>query len=176
MTKPMNEQQIDELLRMGGEFFGQFNDPTEIKATRENYNKIVSLHPSTYKYKADEQRHLIAWTVVIPTTKALADDFILRRITEAELLEKTCKQDRYDALYLFAALTLPQYQKNGYAREMLRQQIEEILGKEHEGFLFAWTVTEEGKRMVGAIARDLGREIALRRTAASMLEDQGEDK
>lgn len=161
-----SEQHVDEMLTMGGEFFGQFNDPTEIKATRENYEKIVALHPAAYRFKTNEAGKLVAWSVVIPTSRVIAVDFVERRITERELLERTRMHEKHDALYLFAALTLPEYRGRGYAKKMLKEQIHEIGGDtEGELMLFAWTVTEAGEKMVGAIERELGVTIIRRRKA-----------
>ncbi|EKD23999.1 MAG: hypothetical protein ACD_81C00131G0002 [uncultured bacterium] len=164
MNEIIKEKYIEEVLKVGGEFFAQFNDPTEIKATRENYEKISSLHPSAYKFAVNEQGELIAWTVVIPTSKELANDFIERRITEQELLDKTEYSNTHDALYLFAAFTKPEYRGKGYVKKMTIAQVMEITeNKPKETLVFAWTVSKEGEAAIVSVARDLGVVIKKRR-------------
>ncbi|OGM94767.1 hypothetical protein A2524_02660 [Candidatus Wolfebacteria bacterium RIFOXYD12_FULL_48_21] len=166
MNNKMNEQYIDEMLRTGTEFFGVFNDPTEIASSWENYEKISLLYSSAYKFKTDAHGKLLGWTVVIPTSRELANDFIERRITEKELLEKTDTSTAQNALYLFVAFIVPEYRKKGYAKNMFLEQIKEAAGdKLKEVLLFAWPVTEEGGKTMDAIERNLGVEILRRKGA-----------
>lgn len=76
------------MIRLADEFFETKNDPSQITITEEVMEQLRSIHPSTMGEIANEQGPL-AWTIVIPTTRAIRDQFMKGQIGEAELLKRT---------------------------------------------------------------------------------------
>ncbi len=79
---------FQRMIRLADEFFETKNDPSQITITEEVMEQLRSIHPATMGEIADEQGPL-AWTIVIPTTRAIRNQFMKGQIGEAELLKLT---------------------------------------------------------------------------------------
>ncbi len=79
---------FQRMIRLADEFFETKNDPSQITITEEVMEQHRSIHPATMGEIADEQGPL-AWTIVIPTTRAIRNQFMKGQIGEAELLKLT---------------------------------------------------------------------------------------
>jgi len=139
-------------------FFGTNDDPTQIKISVEAFEKFKSLSPDTILYEVDESGEPISWIANLPTTKELMKKFLSNEITEKELMDATKPQDKYSAVYLCAAFTLPEYRRKGFVRKLMMESINRIpLTEDFE--LFAWSVSPEGLDVVRNIEKETGRII-----------------
>jgi hypothetical protein len=54
----------------------------------------------------------------------VAEKFLDGELTKRELLENTRKEERYDALYLETAFTIPKYRRDGLAIPLFKKAVE----------------------------------------------------
>lgn len=156
----MDERILNKILGIAEQFFGTASDPDQIPITKESFYKLQKLHPKTVVCKM-ENGEPVSWVVILPTSNALAEKFLKGEITERELLNKTEPQERYEALYLCAAFTVPEFRRKGYIIELGKEAIEAIPHIENVRF-FAWPVSKEGKLLAEKGGQILKRNIELR--------------
>lgn len=158
MIDPILEQKMD---RIAEEIFGTEKDPGQIPITKESGEKLDRLTPHWIQYRLDSHGEPIAWSVVVPTQLDLAHRFIRGEITENELLDLTKFQNEYEALYLCATVTIPQYRRKGYALETMIDAINNIPHVENAVY-FAWAYSEEGRKLIEKLNVVLGGKILLK--------------
>ena len=141
---------MNKILETGEKFFGTKTDPTQIPIARASVRKLLQLHPKAFLYKTDDTGDPICWTAIVPTTKNLMNKFLAGKITEKQLFDMTEPQESYDAIYLCAALTVPEHRKKGYAFELLVDAVGSIPVK-GKLILFSWPITKEGKTLAKRI-------------------------
>lgn len=156
----MDEKVLDKMLNIGEQFFGTASDPSQMPATRESFHKLQKLHPKTVVYRL-ENGEPVSWVVVLPTSTELMEKFLKGEINERELLDLTEPQDRYAALYLCAAFTVPEHRRRGYAVEMFKEAIEAIPHTK-DVKLFAWIFSEEGRKLTEKLNSILGAKILIK--------------
>jgi len=155
---------MDNLRRMitlAEDFFGMRNDPAQISVDERTTQKLQKIHPATLS----EERTAggpVAWILVIPTTREVMDEFLTKRITERELLERTPISASYDALYLCSALVLPEYRGKGLARRLAASAIRSILKDHPLRDLFYWGFSQEGRKLASALAVEFGLPLHVR--------------
>ena len=115
---------------------------------------LLEINPSTLSEKTDENGP-IAWMLIIPTTKKIMDDFLTRKITEKEILDRTPLGEKYDTIYLCSALVLPEYRGRGLAKQMVLHEIQSILNQHPIQSLFVWSFSTEGKSLANWVANEL---------------------
>lgn len=155
------EPAYERMAAIAEEIFGTEADPDQISITDESRAKLDSLTPHWCSDRFDEDGEPVAWVVVVPTTKEIAHRFLDGSITERELLEQTQPQERYEALYLCAAVTMPAYRRQGLATSLFQEAIDAIPHTE-DCLLFAWTYSDDGRNALNGIARGLGRPVMIR--------------
>lgn len=156
----MNEKILNKIMRVAEEFFGTASDPEQMPISRESLDKLQSLHPNTFLYKL-KSGEPVSWVVVLPTSKKLAEEFLSGEINERELLGMTEPQEKYEALYLCSAFTVPGERRKGYAAEMIMKAIKNI-SLTHDALFFAWPFSEEGRMAVKKLETELGAKIRLK--------------
>jgi GNAT superfamily N-acetyltransferase len=92
--------------------------------------------------------------LIIPTTKEVMDDFLLKKITEKEILDRTPHGVKYDSIYLCSALVLPEYRGKGLAKQMVTDAIQSIMNQHSIKSLFVWSFSIEGKKLANAVAKE----------------------
>jgi ribosomal protein S18 acetylase RimI-like enzyme len=147
----MIEENLRRMIRLADEVFNTREDPEQISVTEEVMARLHGLHPATMMEERDVQGP-IAWTLVMPTTKEVMEQFVGMQISEKELLDLTPSGVRYDALYLCSALVLPEHRRRGLARSLLCRAVEEIRKDHPIDFLFCWPFSPEGKTLASAVA------------------------
>jgi len=141
----MSEREfIDKILELGEKFFNTEKDPTQIPVTRESVGKLAKLHPKAFIWKTDENGEPASWSVVVPTTRKLMDEFLAKRITERQLFDMTEPAETYEAIYLCAVFTVPEQRGKGYAFDLITDAIASVPLK-GERILFSWPISIEGE-------------------------------
>lgn len=157
----MDEVILEKILNTAERFFGTVNDPEQMPVSKESLYKLQKLHPKTFLYKTLNNEP-VSWTVVLPTSKELAEKFIQGKINERELLDMTEPKKEYEALYLCSAFTVPEHRRKGYAIEMLKEAIDGIPHAAKAEF-FVWPYSEEGGAVIKKLEEILGRKIKIRK-------------
>jgi hypothetical protein len=157
----INWKVIDETIRIAENFYGTAEDPNQIPIKRESYYKFQKLSPKTILYTLNGNGDPISWTMVLPTSKALMERFLEGAISERELLDLSQPAEKYEAIYLCSAFTIPEYRNKGHAMELLRESINAI-PKVDDVEYFAWPITEEGRRMTKKLNVVLEKNISIK--------------
>jgi GNAT superfamily N-acetyltransferase len=155
---PELERKMDVIAE---EIFGSEYSPDHIPITVESGEKLDTLTSHWIKYRLDEKGDPIAWAVVVPTTKELAQKFISKEITEKELFDLTTPQQKYSAVYLCAVVTIPEYRRKGLGWQLLKEAVEAV-AKTEDYILFVWPVGKGGLELSQKVASNLGRQLLIR--------------
>jgi len=142
------------MIKLAEEFFDMKNDPAQLSVDEDTMKRLLEINPSTLSEKTDENGP-IAWMLIIPTTKKVMDDFLTRKITEKEILDRTPLGEKYDTIYLCSALVLPEYRGRGLAKQMILHAIQSILNQHPIQSLFMWSFSTEGKSLANWVANEL---------------------
>ncbi len=94
----MSEDNRARMIKLAEEFFNMKNDPAQLSVDEDTMRRLLEIHPATLTERTDENGP-IAWMLIIPTTKEVMDDFLLRKITEKEILSRTPPGVKYDTIY-----------------------------------------------------------------------------
>ncbi len=148
------------LLKLTMDFFGTSEDPGQISVTPSERKKLAALHPLALTEKRTRGGP-IAWLILFPTTSALMRRFLKGELTEKELLKLTPLKTRYDAIYLCAAIILPEYRRRGMMKKMVLGAIKKIQKKHPIKHLFYWGFSNDGVSLAKNIAQEL--KLPLRR-------------
>jgi GNAT superfamily N-acetyltransferase len=84
------------------------------------------------------------------------DQFIEKKISERDILDRTLPGQSYDALYLCSALVLPEHRGKGIAKRVLMSAIETIRADHPIKSLFFWAFSVEGERLAASVSRQYG--------------------
>jgi hypothetical protein len=149
-----SDAQILGMCDLAVKLFGTDEDPTQADPNLENSKALISVDPHSYVY-AEEDGHTMGWSCVLPTSKRNMELFLSGKITEKQLFEYSMANHSFEELYLIAAIVLPEYRKKGLASCMMESQI--LYFKKAHGIsdLYAFTLTEDGKGLIGKIEKDL---------------------
>lgn len=158
MLDPTVEEKMDLIAE---NIFGTQHDSDQIPITKESGEKLEKLTPHWIKYRLDQNGDPIAWSVIVPTKKEIAEKFIRGEITEKEILNSTSLQEKYSALYLCAAITISEYRRRGLAIELILENIKAI-PKTSEYILFAWPYSQEGRLLIEKLEKILNTRIYMR--------------
>ncbi len=150
----MGENNLQRMIRLAEEVFAFRTDPDQLVVTDEVREKLTSLHPASLSGE-ENQDGPIAWMLLIPTTSEIMREFLERRISERELLERTPVRSAYDAIYLCSALVLPEFRNKGIARRLLLDSIRRVQSDHPIKALFVWPFTVEGSRLARSIAQEV---------------------
>lgn len=160
MANNIDEKILEKTLVIAEKFFGTSEDPEQIPITKESFHKFQDLDPNSFLYKLDKGEP-VSWVAVLPTSKNLAKKFLNQEISEKELMNMSQMQDKYDAIYLCSAFTVPSHRKKGYALELLKQSIEQIPHTD-DVQLFAWPYSKEGLALGKKLEKQLGKKIEIK--------------
>jgi ribosomal protein S18 acetylase RimI-like enzyme len=145
---------LQRMIRLAEEVFAFRTDPDQIVVTDDVREKLTSIHPATLNGEENGDGP-IAWMLLIPTTTEIMEEFLAKRITERELLDRTPVGGMYDAIYLCSALVLPEYRNKGIARRLVLDAVRRMQADHPIKALFVWPFTSEGKRLAHALAEEL---------------------
>lgn len=152
-----NEDEIKWMNNWANKFFGEA-DNIMVEPTLDNALKTVNLDKNTYvcfKNGSD----VIGWSLVLPASKNAMKKFLKEELTEKELFLDTLENKKFETLYVFAAIVMPEYRNKGLAKELLSYQIKYFKSEYEITDFFAWTFSEEGKKLVASLERELNIKI-----------------
>lgn len=157
----MDQETIGKIREMSERYFGTANDPNQMQVSEWTVGRLNGLHPLTLHARIGNGEP-ISWTVAIPTSKEAAERFLRGEISERELADTASPSDRYEALYLCMAFTVPEYRGRGYATELF---LEALAGMplEEDSLIYAWIWSEEGERLVKRLEAETGKKIRVRK-------------
>jgi ribosomal protein S18 acetylase RimI-like enzyme len=166
----LTEPNFERMIRLATEFFDAKNDPEQIAVTDDDRARLLAIHPATMTEERDDNGP-IAWMLVIPTTRDIADRFVAGEISERTLLRETVPGVEYRSIYLCSALVLEEHRRRGLAERMVCDAVTSIRRDHPIGELVAWLFSDEGDRLASAAARNTG--LSLRRRAHRATEGAG---
>ena len=117
---------FERMIRLADEVFDVKDDPDQLDVNEQVLVRLRKLHPATVFGWADPVNGPVAWVLLIPTTEALMNDFLEKKITEKGLYEMTQPGASYDAIYLCSAMVLEEYRRKGIAKQLTLDAIEKI--------------------------------------------------
>ncbi|AKM84183.1 TPA: hypothetical protein DCZ46_04090 [Candidatus Campbellbacteria bacterium] len=161
ITNSPSEKIIKQAREIAESIFKSAEDPNQMPINEESRKKLKKLSDDSLLYKIDEKENLISWVVTIPTSTEIMDKFLAKEINEKELFEQTKPNTEYDALYLCAIVTAPEYRNKGYAKEMTLEAISRF-EKTKDLKVFAWPTSKEGLNLARNLEKETGRKIYLR--------------
>ena len=157
----MGKENFERMVKLAEEFFQTKNDPMQISVDEKTRAILKRIHPSTMA-EYGNKKGPIAWTLVIPTTLLLMQEFVSKAIHERDLLERTPLNSQYEAVYLCSALVLPEYRGKGLATGLVSKSIRSILEQHPIKYLFYWAFSKEGEKLAQSVAKEFGLPLLLR--------------
>jgi len=117
-------------------------------------NKIIK----TFKYSLiifKDEELIIGYSLVIPSNKKLMIDFLTNKINETQLIKSNLKNVNllnFQTLYLCAAIILPEYRNQGYAKKGVLKSINYYKKSNKNIVLFSWSYSKSGNQLLQAIS------------------------
>lgn len=152
MTAPSN---VERLIGIAETVFDTRHDPSQLSITEDVMRRLKAIHPATMGERT-VNGDPVAWTIVIPTTASLMAGFLLGRISEAQLFERTDVGGKFQSIYLCSALVLPEHRTQGVARSLMQSSIEAIRADHAITSLYSWAFNPEGSLLAAAVGRAAG--------------------
>ncbi len=143
------------MLQLVEEVFSIKNDPTQLDVNEDVIIRLQQIHPASLTEQRDHDGP-VAWILLIPTSSTLMQQFVERKINEQELFDKTIPGSSYEAVYLCSALVLPEYRKQGIARNLILNAIDAIRKDHPIKALCVWPFSNEGESLAAVISKQTG--------------------
>ena len=154
MTNP-SPTNFQRMLALIDDVFATRSDPDQLQVDEAVIEKLQAIHPATLG-EYNEGNGPCVWVLVIPTTRAVMDDFLAGRITEQQPLDRTESGQPFEALYLCSATVLPEYRRRGLALQLCVDAINAIQLKYPLQYLYTWPFTPEGRALAEHVAKKTG--------------------
>lgn len=139
------------MLQLAETVFAAKYDPNQLDVDEDVITQLKKLHPDTVS-ESVEGDGPVAWVLVIPTTTELMQRFLMREISEKELLDLTPTTAKFESIYLCSALVLEEYRRKGIVKQLTLQAIESISKQFPIKSLFVWPFSHEGNESAQRIA------------------------
>lgn len=142
--------------------FGTESDPDQMPITRASAEKLTALCGDRWlESQFDEAGEPISWSVVMPTQRDLAEQFVRGEINERQFLDLTQPQDMYDALYIVSIITVPAQRGRGLASAVLTRALQKA-PVTPEALFVAWPTTPEGAALLHKFQTTFPKPIQIR--------------
>jgi ribosomal protein S18 acetylase RimI-like enzyme len=152
----------EESIHLAETVFDTSSHPDYIQPGLETAKKFSSLSPDCVLYYITDDGKLAGWVVSVPTSREIMEKFLQGAITEKGLLDLTVPASHYSALYLCAAVTLPEYRRQGIAIKLAQEALRRI-NLTSDAEVCAWPTTSEGARTVEKLGSITGRVIHIKK-------------
>ncbi|MCU0454414.1 MAG: GNAT family N-acetyltransferase [Bacteroidetes bacterium] len=146
---------VGRMIALAEEVFGMRSDTDQISVDQEVVARLEAIHPATMGEMADENGP-IAWMLAIPTSREVMEQFLSKRISERQILERTSSGVEATAIYLCSALVLPEHRGKGYAKRLALDAIRAIRKEHPIETLYVWSFSDEGLALAQKVAREAG--------------------
>lgn len=141
----------ERMIQLAEKIFATRTDPEQLDVDETVIAHLLEIHPSTVS-EYNEGNGPCVWILVIPTTTALMQQFLEKKITEKMLYERTPFHTKYEAIYLCSAMVLDEYRGKGIATRLTVEAVNAI-AKEHPiKALFVWPFSKEGDQLAKKIS------------------------
>ena len=162
----MASNNFERMIQLAAEVFDAHNDSEQLDVNEAVIERLKRLHPATLSEHIEGDGPVV-WILLIPTTKKLMQIFLDEKISESELLNRTPLKAKYESLYLCSALVLPEYRRNGLAKQVALGAITQIRRDHPVQMLFAWNFSKEGAMLATRISEQSGLPLLIRRRQLS---------
>jgi hypothetical protein len=130
------------------------NDPDQLQVTERDMAKLQALHPATVS-EYNEGNGPCVWVLLIPTTRAIMQQFLDGTVSENGILQQTVPGTSFEAVYLCSATTLPEYRGKGITSRITIEAINSMKAEHSITDLFVWPFTSEGEALAKKLADKL---------------------
>ena len=151
----MSLSNFERMIQLSDEVFSSRTDADQLSVDEDVMTRLHEIHPASLS-EFDDGNGPAAWILVFPTTTALMNEFLEKRITEKMLFDLTPIGISYDVIYLCSALVLEEYRNKGIAKRLTMEAIEKIKKDHPIESLFVWAFTNEGDTLSSKIAAEIG--------------------
>ncbi len=148
----MSKSNYERMIQLAEDTFAVKNDPEQLDVNEEVIEHLQKIHLATVS-EYDDGNGPAAWIIMIPTTQELMSQFLLKNISEKELVERTPLHHTYEAVYLCSAMVLEEYRRKGIAKKLSMNALEKIQKEHPIKSLFVWAFTKEGDLGSEALAK-----------------------
>lgn len=125
-VKRLEADNLNISMRYAEKIYGTENNPNQLPITEASRKRIVRISPDTLLSLEDTQGNMFAWSTVFPTTRALADLFCEKKITEKELFDRTPEDGVYDALYICSIITCQSIAEKDVPRSFSKKRLRDF--------------------------------------------------
>ena len=162
-TGRYSREDIEETARISEEYFGTMKDSEQMSTVRENRDWVYE-NCRDYLNIIRRGDEVIGYSFMLPCTSRLKQEFISRKITEAELFAEIQKLNikKPEAIYLCASVIREEYRRKGLAVNGFVKLIEKIK-KHSKPVLFYWGYSREGEFLANKVAKITGLKIYARK-------------
>ncbi|MCB9232344.1 MAG: hypothetical protein H6581_11815 [Bacteroidia bacterium] len=148
----MAKNNFQRMLQLADEAFAVKNDPNQLDVDQEVIARLQSLHPASVG-ELDLGEGPVCWVLLIPTTRELMHRFLQKEISEKELFELTSPGQNYQSVYLCSGMVLDEYRRQGIAKKLCLDALQQIRADHPIESLFVWTFSEAGLHAARSIAQ-----------------------
>lgn len=157
----MSASNFERLMAIIDGIFETRNDPDQLQVTQDDIAKLQALHPATLS-EYNEGNGPCVWVLLIPTTKAIMQQFLDGKISENGILQQTVSGTSFEAVYLCSATTLPEYRGKGITSRITLDAINAMKAEHPITDLFVWPFTPEGEVLAKRLAEKLNLPLHVR--------------
>jgi hypothetical protein len=150
----MPQDNYRKMFEVINEVFSLRTDADQLQVTEVEQKKLAALHPACLSELANDAGPLI-WCLVIPTTQATMQKFLVEEISESELLEQTTIGDNFTAIYLCSVTTLPEIRSQGKSYALCEKAIRSICETHAIRQLYVWPFSTQGLQLALKLSANL---------------------
>ena len=146
--------------------FGTSTDKNQWHPTEEDSVFVMNNLPECMNIIRDDD-NFIGFTLIIPSTRELMDNFINKEINENDLWlaakNRKVTLDNFSAIYLCSAIIDKNYRRRGLSSNGFVKSIRKLIGKKNvKPILFYWAYSNEGKLVADKVAKILNLKLEKR--------------
>lgn len=157
----MAKSNFERMIELAEKSFDARNDPQQLDVNQKVIKQLEELHPATLS-EYDDGKGPVVWILLIPTIHELMNEFLAGEIGETELLNRTPRKAKYDAIYLCSAMVLDEYRGKGIAKRLTLEAIETISKDHPVKTLFVWPFSQEGRGLAESIAKTTHKKLLVK--------------
>ena len=139
----MYSENLKRMIQLAEDVFAVKTDPDQLDVNQEVIERLKEIHPATLS-EYDDGNGPVAWILLIPTTKVLMEEFLEGKISEKQLFDLTPLKETYNSIYLCSAIVLEEYRRQGIAKRLTLEAINNIRKDHPITSLFVWPFSAEG--------------------------------